>query len=38
VIFIDHGVIQEEGPPQSLFSNPQNPRLKDFLGKVVANL
>ena len=37
VIFIDHGVIQEEGPPQSLFSNPQNPRLKDFLGKVVAN-
>jgi glutamine transport system ATP-binding protein len=38
VIFIDHGVIQEEGPPQSLFSNPQNPRLNDFLGKVVANL
>ncbi len=38
VIFIDHGIIQEEGSPQSLFSNPQNPRLKDFLGKVVANL
>ncbi|MGD8540677.1 MAG: amino acid ABC transporter ATP-binding protein [Desulfobacteraceae bacterium] len=38
VIFIDHGVIQEEGSPQSLFANPQNPRLKDFLGKVVANL
>jgi glutamine transport system ATP-binding protein len=38
VIFIDHGVIQEEGPPKAFFSNPQNPRLKDFLGKVVANL
>ncbi len=38
VIFIDQGVIQEEGPPKTFFSNPQNPRLKDFLGKVVANL
>ncbi|MFY9943951.1 MAG: amino acid ABC transporter ATP-binding protein [Desulfobacterales bacterium] len=38
VIFIDQGVIQEEGPPKAFFSNPRNPRLKDFLGKVVANL
>ncbi len=38
VIFIDQGVIQEEGPPKTFFSNPQNPRLRDFLGKVVANL
>ncbi len=38
VIFIDQGVIQEEGPPKAFFSNPRNPRLKDFLGRVVANL
>ncbi|SDK72676.1 glutamine transport system ATP-binding protein [Maridesulfovibrio ferrireducens] len=38
VIFIDEGVIQEEGSPQEFFSNPKNPRLKDFLGKVVSHL
>jgi glutamine transport system ATP-binding protein len=34
VIFIDKGVIQEDGPPAEVFNNPKNPRLKDFLGKV----
>ncbi len=37
VIFIDQGVIQQEGDPATFFSNPSNPRLKDFLGKVVAH-
>ncbi len=37
VIFIDQGVIQEEGDPASFFTNPSNPRLKDFLGKVVSH-
>ena len=36
VIFIDEGVIQEENSPQEFFSNPKNPRLRDFLGKIVG--
>ncbi|MFV0348625.1 MAG: amino acid ABC transporter ATP-binding protein [Halodesulfovibrio sp.] len=37
VIFIDQGVIQEEGSPDEFFSAPKNPRLRDFLGKVVGH-
>ena len=35
VIFIDEGVIAEEGTPEALFGNPQCPRLKEFLSKVL---
>ena len=35
VIFIDDGVIAEQGPPAEFFSNPQHPRTKDFLSKVL---
>lgn len=35
VMFINEGIIQEEGAPQEFFSNPKNPRLKDFLSKVL---
>lgn len=35
VIFIDSGVIQEEGPPAQLFTAPQNPRTAAFLSKVL---
>ncbi|MBR4068379.1 MAG: amino acid ABC transporter ATP-binding protein [Clostridia bacterium] len=35
VLFMDEGVIVEEGTPQQIFSNPQNPRTKDFLNKVL---
>ncbi len=35
VLFMDEGKIVEQGPPQQIFSNPQNPRLKDFLSKVL---
>ncbi len=35
VMFIDEGIIMEEGTPDELFSNPKSPRLKDFLGKVI---
>lgn len=35
VFFIDEGIIMEEGAPQELFGNPQSPRLKDFLSKVI---
>ncbi len=35
VLFMDGGVIIEEGTPENLFDKPQNPRLRDFLGKVL---
>ena len=35
VIFIDEGVIKEENNPQEFFNNPQNPRLQEFLSKVL---
>lgn len=35
VAFIDEGVIQEIAPPQEFFTNPKNPRLKEFLSKVL---
>ena len=35
VVFVDEGVIVEEAPPEEFFSNPKNPRLKDFLSKVL---
>ncbi len=35
VIFMDEGKILEEGEPNEFFSNPKNPRLKDFLSKVL---
>ncbi len=36
VIFIDKGKIQEDKPPLEFFSNPENPRLQDFLSKVLV--
>ena len=36
-IFMDKGVIAEEGTPQQLFSNPQNPRTKEFLSRFMNN-
>ena len=35
VVFIDDGKIAEENTPDEFFNNPQNPRLKDFLSKVL---
>ena len=35
VIFIDEGKILEEAAPAEFFGNPKNPRLKDFLSKVL---
>ena len=34
VIFMDGGVIAEEGKPEELFSNPKTERLKEFLANV----
>ena len=35
VLFIDEGIIMEEGTPEEIFTNPQSPRLRDFLSKVL---
>jgi polar amino acid transport system ATP-binding protein len=35
VMFMDGGQIQEENAPEEFFGNPQNPRLKEFLSKVL---
>ena len=35
VMFMDEGVIVEQGPPAELFENPQHPRTQDFLRKVL---
>ncbi len=36
VLFIDEGRILEEGTPEEFFGNPKNPRLQDFLSKVLV--
>lgn len=35
VIFMDEGVIKEENTPKEFFEHPQDPRLQDFLSKVL---
>ena len=35
ILFMDGGKIMEQGSPEAVFSNPQNPRLQDFLSKVL---
>ncbi|MBQ8599005.1 MAG: amino acid ABC transporter ATP-binding protein [Oscillospiraceae bacterium] len=35
VFFMDGGILAEKGSPEELFGNPQNPRTKEFLGKVL---
>ena len=35
VLFIDEGIINEEGTPEQIFASPESPRLKDFLSKVL---
>lgn len=37
VIFIDGGRIVEQGPPSEFFSNPKDPRTRDFLKKILAD-
>ena len=35
IMFIDGGQITEEAPPEEFFTNPKNPRLREFLSKVL---
>ncbi len=35
ILFMDEGQIKEQGTPDQIFNHPQNPRLQDFLSKVL---
>ena len=35
VLFVDEGYIKEEGTPEQVFEDPKDPRLQDFLSKVL---
>ena len=35
VIFMDKGIIAEEGTPKEVFDNPKHPRTKEFLSKIL---
>ena len=35
VLFMEDGIIKEEGPPEQIFKNPHNQRTKEFLNKVL---
>ena len=35
ILFMDEGRIMEQGTPDQVFNHPQNPRLRDFLSKVL---
>jgi polar amino acid transport system ATP-binding protein len=35
VCFLDAGVILEQGPPQQIFSEPEQPRTREFLQRIV---
>ena len=35
IVFMDEGVIMEEGPPEELFTRPLQPRTQAFLSKIL---
>jgi polar amino acid transport system ATP-binding protein len=35
VCFLDDGVILEQGPPEAIFSSPQNRRTQQFLQRII---
>jgi polar amino acid transport system ATP-binding protein len=36
VCFLDEGVIREQGSPDQIFTNPQEPRTREFLARIIA--
>ena len=36
VVFMDEGVIAAQGTPREVLENPENPRLREFLGSVLC--
>jgi len=35
VLFLESGRILEQGPPQKIFTDPENPRTRQFLGRII---
>ena len=35
VLFVDEGKVKEQNTPEEFFSNPKDPRLKEFLSKIL---
>jgi ABC-type polar amino acid transport system ATPase subunit len=35
ILFMENGIIYEEGTPEEIFDNPQKPRTQEFLGKIL---
>ena len=35
ILFMDEGIIKEQGTPSEVFDNPKDARLRDFLSKVL---
>ncbi len=38
VVFMDGGVVVEEGPPDEVLTNPKHPRTREFLGRFIGGL
>ena len=36
VVFMDGGVIAEQGPPEEIFTNPKSDRLREFLTRFIG--
>ncbi|MDA0276797.1 MAG: ATP-binding cassette domain-containing protein, partial [Proteobacteria bacterium] len=34
VVFMDHGLILEQGPPEKFFNQPDHPRIREFLSSI----
>ena len=37
VVFMDKGVVEEEGTPEQLFTSPQSVRTREFLGRYIKS-
>ena len=37
VVFMDGGVIVEDGAPEKLFTKPEHPRTREFLSRILQN-
>ena len=37
VVFMDHGVIAEQGAPEGMFTAPENPRTREFLSRYLED-
>jgi polar amino acid transport system ATP-binding protein len=35
VVFLDEGLVLEEGPPERMFSSPSEPRTREFLQRII---